>query len=102
MRSVLDFSLPSPATCGSSQAQVDYVPVGVTVAEHWATLDQHARRAFLREHDIKIFAEHGEDDGTLPEPEPDASVNLYVGHGLRVVVRLGDVRGLRLMSCGWL
>jgi site-specific DNA recombinase len=82
----------------AGKATVDYVPLGVTVAGHWETLDQQARRAFLREHDIKIFAEHDEDDGTLPEPEPDASVSLYVGHGLRAVVRLGDVRGLRLIA----
>jgi DNA invertase Pin-like site-specific DNA recombinase len=81
------------------QPRTEATATGETFRQRWERLDDRERNEFLRSAGVTSYAEQWDEeiDG-WPMPDPDGKAVAYVGHGIRVEVRLGSLAKLRKLA----
>jgi hypothetical protein len=95
--SMLDDQLETLRGQPSRAESVEWIPTGQTFGEHWASLDNTGRHAFLLSSKVRLFVRHLDPDEPVGMPLPDkrGTVIRLVGHGIQITLYLGDLAELR-------
>jgi DNA invertase Pin-like site-specific DNA recombinase len=87
------------ATMKPEEPHTETEPTGETFRQRWERLDERERNEFLRSAGVIAYAEEWDEgvDG-WPMPDLDGKAVAYVGNGIRVEVRLGNLAKLRKLA----